>query len=133
MKLLVDSDEAYLALPNAKSRIAGYFYLSSIPLSTDKPTRNTPILVTCKTIHHFVSSAAESETSGVFINAEIALPMQHMLEYLGHPQPPTLIKSDKSTITGFINNNIYQKRSKSWDMRYHWLREKENQQMIKVY
>ena len=133
MILFVDSDAAYLVLPKARSRIAGYYYLSSIPPAGQAPTLNAPILVLCKTLRHVVASAAESETAGVFTNAQMVLPIRYILDCLGHKQPPTPIKSDNSTTTGFVNNNIHQKRSKSWDMRFHWLRDKDNQQKIKVY
>ena len=134
MILTIDSDAAYLVLPQARSRIAGYHYLSSLPLSPEQsPPLNAPILVLCKTLRTVVSSAAESETAGVFTNAQLALPIRYILQCLGHQQPPTPIKSDNSTTTGFVNNNIHQKRSKSWDMKYHWLRDKEVQKQIKVY
>lgn len=132
MILNIDSDAAYLVLPNAKSRIAGYFYLSSDPINTPPPI-NAPVLVVCKALCHVVASAAESETAGVFINAQIAIPIRNTLEALGHKQPPTPIKSDNSTATGFANDNIQQKRSKAWDMRYHWLRDKETKKKIRVY
>ena len=130
--LAINSDAAYLVLPNAKSRIAGYYYLTS-DLINDVPPINAPVLVICKTLKHVVSSAAEAKTAGVFTNAQIALPIRHTLEALGHPQPPTPIKTDNSTVIGFVNNNIQQKRSKSWDMRYHWLRDRETQKHIRVY
>ena len=51
MILFVDSNAAYLVLPNAKSRIAGYHYLSIIPpIPGQSPTLNAPILVLCKTL-----------------------------------------------------------------------------------
>jgi hypothetical protein len=74
MVLAIDSDAAYLVLPNAKSRIAGYYYLTS-DLINDAPPINAPILMICKTLKHVVSSAAEAETAGVFTNAQIALPI----------------------------------------------------------
>ena len=42
---------------------------------------------------------------------------------MGHPQPPTPIKTDNATSLGYIKSNISQKRSKSWDMKYTWLRD----------
>ena len=70
MVLHVDSDTAYLVLPNAKSYVAGYHYLTSIPPIPDQaPTLNAPILVICKTLRHVCSSAAKAETAGVFTNA----------------------------------------------------------------
>ena len=77
------------------------------------------MLVICKTIRHVASSAAEAETTGVFTNAQLGLPIRHALEAgLDHPQLPTLLKSNNSTTTGFVNNNTHQRRSKSWDMRH---------------
>ena len=44
MTLHVDSDAAYLVLPNARSRIAGNFFLSDHPKTTRSPQPNAPIL-----------------------------------------------------------------------------------------
>ena len=121
MILHVDSDAAYLVLPQAKSRIAGYFHLTDLTSPPTQPPVNGPVLVECKTIKHVVTSAAEAETSALFHNAKTAIPIQRILIFLGHPQPPTPIKVDNSTANNFVHNNITQKRSKSWDMRFHWL------------
>ena len=119
MTLHIDSDAAYLVLANAKSRIAGFFYLSSTLSDADNSIMNAPMLVTCKTLRHVVSSAAEAETSGVFINAQLAIPIRYTLESICHPQPQTLIKTDNFTTAGHVNSNIQKKCSKSWDMRFH--------------
>ena len=133
MILAVDSDAAYLVMPNAKSRIAGYFQLNDHPDRIQHPDINGAILVECKALRNVMSSVAETETAGVFHNAQRAIPIHYILEQLGHVQPPTRIKADNSTTTGFIHNNIHQKKSKSWDMRYHWLRDREAQQQFSVY
>ena len=130
--LAIDSDVAHLVLPHAKSRIAGYYYLTSNCIN-DAPPLNTPVLVICETLKHVVSSAAEAETAGVFTNAQIALIMQNTLEALGYPQPPTPIKTNNSTTRSFTNNNVQQKRSKSWDIRYYWLQDRETQKHIRVH
>jgi len=127
MILYAESDAAYLVQPGAKSRLAGYFYLSnkqpqnSIP----NPKHNGPLLIECKTIRNVVSSAAEAETNGLFHNAREAIPIRQMLIGMGHPQPPTPIKTDNSTALSFIRSNIKQKKSKSWDMHLNWLRDRE--------
>jgi len=132
MVLMIDSDAAYLVLPNAKSRIAGYFYFSNHPSKTTTPSLNGAIMVVCKALKNVVSSAAESEIAGVFINAQLAIPIQYILDRLNYSQPPTPIKTDNSTSYGFVHNNINQKRSKSWDMRYHWLREKQTKNEFNI-
>ena len=136
MVLHADSDAAYLVLPNAKSRIAGHFYLSSNPPKSPappKPAPNGPILTECKTIRHVVASAAEAETGGLFYNGQTIIPIRQALEALGHKQPPTPLKTDNSTARDFVNRSLRQKRSKSWDMRYHWLRDRQNRMHLRVY
>ena len=133
MVLHVDSDAAYLVLPKARSRVAGYFHLSAHPNITKHPQLNGAILVECKTLRHVVSSAAEAEVAGIYHNATQTIVIRRILEALGHQQPPTPLKTDNSTATGFVYDNIHQKRSKSWDMRYYWLRDKMNQMLFNIF
>ena len=51
---------------------------------------------------------------------------------MGHPQLPTSITTDNSTAAGYVNGNIQTKKSKSWDMRLHWLRDEHNEQFFNV-
>ena len=131
MVLTIDSDAAYLVEPQARSRIAGYFQLNKNMRSNEHI--NGAILIECKTLRHVVASSAEAETAGIFHNAQTAVPIRHMLNELGHPQPPTPIKTDNLTANNFIHNNINQKRSKSWDMRYYWLRDRQEQKQFDYY
>jgi hypothetical protein len=136
MVLHVDSDAAYLVLPNAKSRIAGHYYLSATPPKPPlkpSPPLNGPILTECRTLRNVVASAAEAETGGLFHNAQTCLPIRVALEELGHPQPPTPLKTDNSTATAFVHSSMKQKRSKSWDMRYHWLRDRQLKDQLRIY
>ena len=94
---------------------------------------NGAILVKCKTLRHVVLSSAKAEVAGIFHNAGMAVPIRHILKSLNHPQPPTPLKTDNSTATGFMYNNIHQERSKSWDMRYHWLRNCQMQQQFNIH
>jgi hypothetical protein len=101
--------------------------------NTPLPALNGAILVECKTLRHVVASAAEAETGGIFHNVQVAIPIRRILTALGHPQPLTRVKTDNSTANGYVYDNITQKKSKSWDMRYNYLRDKELQQLIEVY
>ena len=50
MQLRIDSDAAYLVAPNAKSRIAGFFYCTDTPTTaTPVPKLNGPVHVECRT------------------------------------------------------------------------------------
>ena len=52
---------------------------------------------------------------------------------MGHEQPATPLKTDNSTALSFVKNNITQKRSKSWDMSYYWLCDKQNQKDFDIF
>ena len=132
MVLHVDSDAAYLVAPKAHSCVARYFHLSDHPNITKHPKMNGAILVECKTLRHVVSSSTEAEVAGIYHNAGIVVPIRHILKSLNHPQPHTPLKTNNSTETGFVYDNIHQKQSKSWDMRYHWLHNRQTQQQFKI-
>jgi len=69
MILHIYSDIVYLVLSNAKSRIVGYFYLSSKLSVITELILNALVLIICKTLYYVVSLVAEAEIVGVFINA----------------------------------------------------------------
>ena len=128
MVLNIHLDASYLIAPYAKSRISGYFFLSSN--NTNNPQHNAPIHVECKTLRHVVTSSAERETAAAFHNAQTPIHIRYILNQLGYSQPPTPIVLDNSNTDNFIKNNITQKRSKSWDTKYYLLREKHIQKQL---
>ena len=136
MQLHIDSDAAYLVLPKARSRGAGHFYLSdkiadnhSIPT----PTPNGPILTECVTLRNVMSSAAEAEVGTVHHNGKVAVPIITALNEMGHLQGPIPLKTDNLTAEGFLNKKIRQKRSKSFEMRFHWMIDRIQQGQFWVY
>lgn len=136
MILHLETNAAYLEQPEANSRIAGYYYLSNHPPKPPQiptPPCNGPLHIICKTLRHVVASTAEAETAGLFFNTQEALPICYLLSKLGHPQPPTPIKTDNATALAFIKANMRQKRSKLWDMRYYWLRDCMSRQQFNYY
>ena len=128
MILHVHSDASYLTAPGAKSRIAGYYYLSNEAGTLDNP----PFYVLCQLLKTVLASAAEAETAGVFFNAREIIYLRRHLETLGHPQPPTILTTDNSTTAAFAQNNLKMKKSKSWDMRYFWLRQEDLEKVLRV-
>ena len=136
MQLYVDSDAAYLVAPKAKSRIAGYFHLSSqyTPSSgLPTPHLNGPIHIECQVLKHVVSSAAEAETSGIFVNIQTAISIRRILEALGHPQHIIPVKTDNSTAAAFSNSTLKEKKSKAWDMRLYWIKDRVNNKEFHIY
>ena len=136
MCLHVDSDAAYLVLPKARSRGAGHFYLSDTPPKSDikpSPTPNGPIHTECVTLRNVMTSAAEAETQTVYHNGKVAIPIRNTLAELGHPQPPTPIKTDNSTACGILNSSMRQKRSKAFDMKIYFMKDRIQQKDFRLY
>ena len=125
MQLMIDSDAAYLVMPGAKSRIAGHYMLESSPHpdNYNRAPHNGAILIECRTLKHVVCSAAEAECGGLFQNSQNDIALRTLLQEMGHPQQPTRIKTDNKTANSFVYASMRVKRSKSWDMRYHRLKE----------
>jgi hypothetical protein len=46
---------------------------------------------------------------------------------MGHPQPATKMITDNNRAEGIIKGAIKQKRSKSIDMRFYWLKDQQEQ------
>ena len=93
MQLHINSDAAYLVAPKARSRAGGYHYLGN----KDGKLFNGPIFILAKVIKAVMSSAAESEVGGLYLNAREAIILIYTLEELGHIQDPVPIKTDNST------------------------------------
>ena len=74
---------------------------------------------------------AESKLGALFINAKEAVRIRRILSEMGHPQPRTLIQTDNSTAEGVINSRVRPKRTKSMDMRFEWLLDRQQQSNLK--
>ena len=131
MQLAVETDAAYLILPGAKSRIAGHFILNT----NRTPNNNfltSPLHTECKTIRHVVCSAAEAECHGLFHNCQMAVAIRRILNGIGHTQNKTTVKTDNTTVTSFVSSTMKEKKSKTWDMRYNWLRDKPAREKFNI-
>jgi hypothetical protein len=126
MILKIDSDAAYLVRPEARSRAGGYHYLSS----KDGTLFNGPIIVLAKIIKNVMASAAEAEVAGIYLNAQEGVSERNCLIEMGHPQPPTPIRTDNTTARGIVTGTIKQKRSKAIDMRFYWLKDRYEQKQF---
>ena len=125
MCLHIDSDAAYIVQTKARSRVAGRYYLSNNqppPHIQPTTTPNVPILTKCQTIRTVMASAAEAETGVIYLNVQQAVPIRTDLIEMGHTQPPTPINTNSLTSYGILIGNMRQKRSKDFDMRFHWMR-----------
>ncbi len=138
MHLWVHTDSSYLNEPKARSRGAGYFYLSDkpkLPIEPDDPPPplNGPILVNSKVIDAVMSSAQEAETGMGYINAKDACEQRLTLETLGHPQGPTPLQFDNKAAVGILTDKMTQRRSKAMDMRFYWLKDRNVQKQFHIH
>jgi hypothetical protein len=136
MVLAVCSYAAYLVLPNACSCAAGHFFLTDLPSATSSPPNpklNGAVHVFCKTIHTVAASASEAETGSLFLNAQEAVPMCTALIEMGHPQPATPLETNNSTAHGILHAQVRMKKSKAFDMRYHWRKDQIAQKQFNLY
>jgi hypothetical protein len=105
MILYIHSDASYLSEREAKSRAGGFFYMASSANTANKLTKGA-IFIIITVLKHVMSSAAEAEIGGVFINAKEGAILRTALEELGHPRPPTPLETDNTTATGYSNGTI---------------------------
>jgi hypothetical protein len=123
MVLAGHSNALYLSESKACSQVGGHFFMSN---NTAKPLNNGAIFTIAQIIKTVMSLAAEAEVGALYINCREAIPARHTLEFMGHPQPLTPMKTDNTTALDIVNNNVI-KKSKAMDMKYHWLRNQECQ------
>ena len=123
MVLAIHSDASYLSETKARSRAGGHFFMSN---NSADPPNNGAVLNIAQIIKSVMSSAAEAELGALFINSKQAIPARNTLEEMGHRQPPTPIQTDNTTAIGVVNKNNQMKQTKSMDMQFHWMRDREN-------
>ncbi len=131
MVLAIHSDAGYLNERKSQSRAGGHFSLSS---DVQNPQNNGAILTIVQIIDTVMSSAAEAELGALFINAKEAVHLRCILQEMQHhPQPQTPIQTDNLTAEGVINSWVRPKRTKSMDMHFKWLLDREQQGQFKIY
>ena len=81
MILHVDSDASYLVEPGAKSRVGGYYYLSSYKF----PKLNGPIHCMTTLLKTIMYPATETELGGLFLNVTTVISMRNTLFDMGDP------------------------------------------------
>ena len=101
--IAVHIDASYLSKTKARSRAGGHFFLSE---NEEYPANNGAVLTIAQIIKVVMSSAAEAELGALYINSRETVPQRHLLEEMGHPQPPTPIQVDNTTALGVVKNTM---------------------------
>ena len=94
-------------------------------LFTARPIQsNAPTICCTRRMPHLVGDTRRSSD----------LTRQSMtLTEMGWKQPPTPLQSDNSTAVGMTNRTLIPRKSKSWDLRLHWLRCRDAQAQFRFY
>jgi hypothetical protein len=79
-----------------------------------------------------VSSVGEAEYGAAFIFAQHGVWLRNIAAAFGHAQLATPILCDNEFAIGLANDTIKQKKSKSIDMRFHWLRDRIRQRQFTI-
>ena len=130
MVLRVQSDASYLSRSRSRSVAGGFAYL--VNHAASHTTLNGPVHAFSSIIDVVVASAAEAEYAALFHAGQVAAGLRTILLALGHNQPPTLLLSNNACAVGLSNDTVKVKRSKSIDMRYHWIKDRVKQQQFQV-
>jgi hypothetical protein len=130
MKLAIESNASYLSSYNSRSRVGGYFYLSSNSGHSSKskpPPLNGAIHVTANILKHVVASAGEAEIATTFTNGQDGCPIITTLEEMGHKQGTVTITTDNKCAEGFANRTTKMKCTKAMDMCFYWILDRSDQ------
>ena len=86
MVLAAHSNASYLSETKAQIRAGGHFFMAS---NIAVPENNGAVHTVAQIIKTVISSAAEAELGALYINCCKEILAQHLLESMGHHQPPT--------------------------------------------
>jgi hypothetical protein len=64
--------------------------------------------------------------------ARMLIPIRQLLTDLGYKQPATLIMCDNAVAVKLANATLVEKRSKTFDNRFHWVRDRVQQGQFEV-
>jgi hypothetical protein len=135
MNLHVHSDSSYLSEASAHSRAGGIFFLVQRPADPSKPPaptaipppQNGAIHIISTIMCNVVASAIEAELGALFHNARDGIPIHTTLIEMGHNQEATPIQTENACTTGVVKETVKQRRSKSINMHFYWIRDRIKQ------
>ena len=80
-----------------------------------------------------MSSAVDEEFGTLFVKSKQGVPAHNILKEMGHRQPPTPIQTDNTTAIGVVNKKNQIKQTKSMDVQFHWMGDRENKKRFRYY
>ncbi len=118
MKLVCHSDDSYLSESDARSRACGMLFLGDCK---DNNASNVPVSFLSIIIKTVVTSTTATEYSAAFIVGQAEINSINTPTELEYPQSETELFCDNLCAVSIANNLFNLKRTKTIDMRYHWI------------
>ena len=129
MNYIAFGDVSHNSVSKGRSRAGGYGFYGW----NDNTQRLNGAVFTMSNILDVVTaSAAEGEYGAAYMVARHAVWMRAISLALGHPQQQTTIWCDNTVAVGLSNDTLKIARTKSIDLRFHWLRDRIRQEQFKV-
>jgi hypothetical protein len=124
MHLFMHSDASFAGESGARSRVGAVYMLGDAPSrSAPLPQLRHPFLVASVVLKVTAANISEAEYGGLFTATQRSVPLRNTLAALGHPQAATTAVTDNSVAMGISTGTIKQKRSRSINIAYHWIRD----------
>ena len=129
MNYIAFGDVSHNSVSKGRSRAGGYGFYGWY----DNPQRLNGAVFTMSCILDVVTaSAAEGEYGAAYMVARHSVWMRAISRALGHPQQKTTIWCDNTVAVGLSNDTLKIARTKSIDLRFHWLRDRIRQEQFTV-
>jgi hypothetical protein len=128
MQLKYYSDASFASQPLGRSVAGGFHYMGN----KDNNEICAVIDAFSVNIGVVVASAYEAEVAAVYLNMQRASWLRHVLNAFGHPQGPTQGVTDNAVAVAFANDTCKLSKSKSIDIRFHWVRDRVQQKQQQI-
>ena len=132
MVMNIHSNASYLSKTNSCSQSCWHFFMGWMPKNDEPIQLNGAFYVNTTILCFVVASVAEAKLGAHFHNFQDGIIFRQMLEDLGHKQPQTLVHCNNATAVGIANNTVKCQRSRSMEMRFFWVGNKEAQNIYEI-
>jgi hypothetical protein len=120
----MQSDGSHLSRSRSRGVAGGIAYFGN----SNEPTHiNGAVHVHSCILDVVVASVAECEYASLYMLARVGTWLRTIATALGYPQPATHIFCDNACAVGMANDTVKLNRTKSIDMRFHWIRDRVRQ------
>ena len=106
----IHSDALYISETQARSRVAGQFFLGRKSVLNQPILLNSSIYVMSGILKFVVELAAEAKLGYLFLNFKEGRIMRSTLQKMGKPQPSTPVRCDSMTATVIAKNTVKKQR-----------------------